>query len=181
MAARPPSKPPAEPFFPGDRATAPMALEETSDSAWHRFEALQKSHDVQFAPTEPGHSMPSGAGAFQTTLPAGREAPVLPPPVPAARRLTVDEVMLVARRNNRACPLPARWAELHALLPAHDTRGGALQAPPPIDGPAWDQVSPMQKRLRVRDHIEWADRGGVLREVHDFLARLPEDEWLHFG
>ena len=156
-----------------------MALEESSESAWQRFEDLQKSHEVQFAPTETADSLPSGARAFQATLPASREAQLRPRPAP--RQLTVDEVMLLARRNNRACPLPGPWTQLHALLPAHSARGRALAPPPPIDGPAWDQVSPMQKRLRVRDHIEWADRAGVLREVHEFLARLPEEEWLHFG
>jgi len=180
MAATLPPKPPAEPFFHGDRATAPMALEESSESAWQRFEDLQKSHDVQFAPTEVADSLPSGARAFQTTLPAAREAQ-LHARRAAVRQITVDQVMLLARRNNRACPLPGPWAELHALLPAHNARGRSLAPPPPIGGPDWDQVSPMQKRLRVRDHIEWADRAGVLREVHEFLARLPEEEWLHFG
>jgi hypothetical protein len=37
----------------------------------------------------------------------------------------------------------------------------------------------MQKRLRLRDQIEWAEQAGVLAAVHDFLAALPEEQWLH--
>lgn len=52
--------------------------------------------------------------------------------------------------------------------------------PAPIDGPAWDVVSPMQKRLRLRDQIEWAERAGGLASLHAFLVALSEEQWLHF-
>jgi hypothetical protein len=43
------------------------------------------------------------------------------------------------------------------------------------------RVSPIQKRLRLRDHIEWASASGVLAAVHSFLSSLPETDWEHFG
>jgi hypothetical protein len=38
----------------------------------------------------------------------------------------------------------------------------------------------MQKRLRLRDQIEWAERAGALMAVYDFLLGLPEEQWFHF-
>ena len=87
-------------------------------------------------------------------------------------------VMLVARRNNRACPMPPAWQALHDLLAGQAQPGRPV--PPPIDGPAWDAVSPMQKRLRLRDQIEWAERAGSLASLHRFLVGLDEEQWLHF-
>ena len=179
-------KPPDVPFvphFPGDRATAPGALEELGDSAWHRFEELQQKQDRQFAATEPGRRAPDTASrAFQVTQPMTIQ-PGGAAPARGARRakgpLSLDDVMLVARRNNRACPMPASWAVVHALLLAQAPQAAA-SVPAPVDGPAWDAVSAMQKRLRLRDQIEWAERVGALAAVHAHLVKLDEDDWLHF-
>ena len=93
-------------------------------------------------------------------------------------KATLEEVMALARRNNRSCPLPAPWAVFYELLPARVTDGA--KAPPPVDRQGWTASSAMHKRLRLRDQIEWADRTGVLQHAHDFLARLPEEHWHHF-
>ena len=179
--ARKPSDALFVPHFPGDRATAPGALEAVSDSAWQQFEQLQQAQDRQFAATEPGRRGPDTTSrAFQVTQPMaaqpGGAAPSRPRPKPV---VSLDEVMLLARRNNRACPLPAAWSALHALLLTHAPQG-ALGVPAPVDGPAWNVVSPMQKRLRLRDQLEWAERVGALAAVHGHLMALAEEDWLHF-
>ena len=177
--AKPPTPNPFVPFFPGDRATAPMGLEEESESAWQRFQELHAAHEQPFAPTEPGHP-PTSARSFMTTQPLDGAPALGRTPAPASRKaLTLDHVMVLARRNNRACPMPGAWAQLVTLLPPREQRGSTIAPPPPIDGPAWGAVSPMQKRLRLRDQIEWAEQAGVLVAVHDFLAALPEEQWLH--
>lgn len=168
---RPPAKPEGSaPLFPADRATAPMALERNSESAWALFEQLRTGEEVPQKPAEP-------APGYEPTEPMGIPAPtaasVVPPP-----RVTLDEAMGLARRNNRACPLPAPWAAFYDLLPARPADGA--KAPPPIDRQGWAASSAMHKRLRLRDQIEWADRTGVLQQAHDFLARLPEEHWHHF-
>ncbi|NUO72427.1 MAG: hypothetical protein HOQ10_06900 [Frateuria sp.] len=177
-------KSPPDPFAPryaGDRATAPGALEDLGETAWQRFEELRQRSDRQFAPTQPARrGPPSGSQAFQPTQPM-TQPPGGEPARKVARRkapLSLDDVMLVARRNNRACPMPAQWQALHELLAAQQQQGPAV--PVPIDGPAWDVVSPMQKRLRLRDQLEWAERAGALAAVHAFLVALAEEDWLHF-
>lgn len=177
-------KTPPDPFAPryaGDRATAPGALEELGETAWQRFEELRQRSDRQFAPTEPGRrDAADSPPAFQPTQPMTQPpgGEVARKPVRRKAPLSLDEVMVLARKNNRACPMPAQWQALHELLMAQHQQG--IPAPPPIDGPAWDAVSPMQKRLRLRDQIEWAERAGALAAVHAFLVRLHDEQWLHF-
>ncbi|WP_427912789.1 hypothetical protein ACPWT1_19520 [Ramlibacter sp. MMS24-I3-19] len=67
-----------------------------------------------------------------------------------------------------------------AARPAFGPAAARTRRAVPIDGPAWNVVSPMQKRLRLRDQVEWAEGAGALAAVHAFLVALPEDEWLHF-
>jgi hypothetical protein len=107
---------------------------------------------------------------------AARRAPA----EPMATAVTLEQAMSMARRNNRACPLPAHWAAFFKLLPPRVAEGRAFAPPAPVDGPAWAATSAMQKRLRLRDQIEWAERQGALQVAHDFLAALPEEQWHHF-
>ncbi|HZY17955.1 MAG TPA: hypothetical protein VFE82_05695 [Ramlibacter sp.] len=161
--------------FPAERATAPDALEETSESAWQRFLALQEAPGADFERTQ----AQSGRLAFDPTRPmepqADRDAASGTGPV------TLDDVMVLARRNNRACPVPAQWAAFHRLLPTQALQGRVLVAPPPLQNAEWPATSPISKRLRLRDQIEWAARTGALQVAHDFLAALPEDQWHHLG
>jgi hypothetical protein len=153
-----------------------MAIEQDSHSAWQRFEDLQQALERGDAPPTPtGFAATQPMGA----LPAGSQ----PAPMPApARAITLDEVMLLARRKNRACPVPAKWAEFHKLLPARGAdKARPLPAPAPVDGGAWNVTSDMQKRLRLRDQIEWAEREGALGPVGEFLAGLTDEDWHHFG
>lgn len=165
-----PPQPEPQPFFPASRATAPMGLEMDTDSAWQRFEALREGREAK--PTQPA---PPGYEPTQPMdpMPRGR-LPEAPPPV------SLDDVMNLARRNHRACPLPAPWAAFHDLLPARVVDGRTQAAPLPVDRKGWTATSAMQKRLRLRDQIEWAYRAGVLQAAHDFLAKLPEEHWHHF-
>jgi hypothetical protein len=45
----------------------------------------------------------------------------------------------------------------------------------------WGQLSGLQKRLRFRDHVEWAERHGRLGQVAHFIGGLPEAGWVHMG
>jgi hypothetical protein len=177
--ARKPSRESHVPHFPGDRATAPGALEELGDSAWQRFEELRQQQDRHFAATQPAQRAPDTLHrAFQATQPMTVQPGMRRPGPRLKAPLTLDEVLLVARKNNRACPMPAPWKALHELLLAQAQHGAKV--PGPVDGPAWDAVSPMQKRLRLRDQLEWAEKVGALAPVHAFLVALPEQDWLYF-
>ncbi len=188
-----------QPLFPGDRATAPMALEDESETTWKQFEDLLSSKDMGFdrglsapVPAEPEAPAESDEETRRETVPTyeatqampmaqRQQAPAAPPAATSARAIEVNDVMTLARRTNRACPMPPQWVAFHQLLPVREQQGRRLPPPPPIEGTAWSASSPMQKRLRLRDQIEWADRTGALLAAYDFLAALPEEQWHHFG
>jgi hypothetical protein len=134
-------------------------LEKNTDTSWAAFQALQDQQEQGFKSTEPS---------------------TLPPPKAAsgpAGLLSVDDVMQEVRRNNRLCPKPLVWQRLYEWLPH---KGPGLPGVPATRA-EWDQLSPMHKRSRLREHIEWAAMQGVLQKVHEALKALPEERWHHIG
>lgn len=180
---RPPRSPAPATFVAGTRATAPVPLEETSESAWQMFQELQRVHGqpVSQSKDAPPASVPKGFEATQPMQAAAPPSQAQTPPRPAGPVASLDAVMQLARRNNRACPLPEPWAALHRHLPPRLAGGKSYPAPAPVDGGAWGVTSAMQKRLRLRDQIEWAEREKGLQAVFEFLLGLREEEWHHFG
>jgi hypothetical protein len=133
-------------------------VEKNTETSWALFEALQHQHER----------------GFEQTAAAGLE------PVASSRRggdLTVDDVIVEIRRNNRVCPLPKVWQKLYEFLP---NKTPAL-ATVPATAEEWQRLSSLQKRTRLKEHIEWAAAQGVLKQVHAALQRLPEDRWFHMG
>lgn len=142
-----------------DAERALEVVEKDSDTSWAMFEAINTQQERGFEKTRPS-GLESQRGAGEP---------------PAA--VTLDDVLVEVRRNNRVCPMPTVWVRLHALLP---------NKPPQLAGvPAtreeWTRTPSLQKRARLREHIEWAASQGVLPQVHEVLRALPEAKWHHMG
>ena len=87
---------------------------------------------------------------------------------------TLEDVINFAKSNARVCPLPEPWTELWNMLPK--TNG---ESPPaPLVDAAW-ALPARSKMIRLREHLEYADRHGVLADVDAFLQSLSESDWLH--
>lgn len=143
---------------PGGR-TEVEVVEKTTDTSWAMFQALQGQSERGFEKTRP------------TSLAVAPGHPA------AADAITIDDVLVEARRNNRVCPLPAIWQRLYAYLP----NTGPHLSKVPATHAEWQQVPSLQKRARLREHIEWAASQGVLRQVYEALRELPENRWHHIG
>jgi hypothetical protein len=142
----------------------PEVKELDADSGWDRWQELAARQDAGFAQT------------VAATLPKDADKPVQPIVPARASMVTVDEVLLVARRNNRVCPVPAMWNRIYNMLP---------DRPPhlvrPLQGADWAQTSSLAKRMVLRDQIEWAATAGLLGHLRDLLEALPEEYWHHMG
>lgn len=134
-------------------------VEKNTDTSWALFQALQGQQQHGFEKTRPT-DLSGGAGN------GGKP-----------EHVTIDDVLVEARRNNRVCPLPAIWQRLYAYLP----NTGPHLAKVPATHAEWAQVPALQKRARLREHIEWAASQGVLRQVYEALKKLPENRWHHIG
>ena len=139
---------------------------EGGESTWDLWNEASRQLDKAFAPTQP-----MGVSVVIDARPTAAQAR-------SDGRLTADAVMLIARRNNRVCPQPAVWTRLYRQL--EGDRYMDLQ-PPPVEHWIWSKLSALQKRLRFREHLEWAERHGKLREVAGFVGNLAESDWLHMG
>lgn len=140
-------------------AEAFEVVEKASDTSWAMFQALQGQQER----------------GFEKTRPTGLAAPQGSEPLP--EEITLDDVLVEVRRNNRVCPMPAIWQRLYAYLP----NTGPHLSKVPATHAEWSQVPSLQKRARLREHIEWAASQGVLRQVYDALRKLPENRWYHMG
>lgn len=138
-----------------DRATAPAALESIGDSAWLEFQRLQRARS---------QPEPPAAEAGASAAPAGP---------------TAESLIELAHHNRRTAPLPQHWELLYALLPRIRQGPQILLPPAPLLGAQWDATTDMEKRVRLREQIRWAEQHHGLRVVHRFLASLAEDEWGH--
>jgi len=94
---------------------------------------------------------------------------------------TLDELLLLATKYDRVCPLPQEWSRLFELLPDKRRAGNGWEPALPLILAAWHDTPPMLKMLRLREHIEWAGSHGALSAAGEFLESLPEEKWLHLG
>ena len=99
------------------------------------------------------------------------------------RRLvvTLEQALEEAQKNDRVCPLPQRWNELYELLPDRARRGNSWEPALPLILAAWWDTAAMSKKIRFREHIEWASEHGCLDVIYAFMQNLKEEEWFHIG
>ena len=154
--------PPKRPF--ADSMPMPVAVERDTDSAWVQFQDLSSRQDARFAATVP-----------QALVRAAPENAAQAPQ--RARAITLDEVLLEARRGNRVCPVPVLWHEFFDLLP--DKTPGQPTAP--LDARAWRETSSLAKRMVFREQLEWAEARGALGAAMDFIRKMREEDWHHMG
>ena len=95
---------------------------------------------------------------------------------------TPESLWAFCTSENRLVPMPERWNELFQML--KNTRqklSGGWEPPLPLILAAWHHSMPLDKQLRFKEHLEWADQQGQIAEVGRFLRSLPESDWCHLG
>ena len=93
-----------------------------------------------------------------------------------------DSLWAYCTANNRLVPMPPQWNGLYNLL--KNTRqkpSGGWEPPFPLALAAWHHSMPIEKQLRFKEHLQWAQVQGQLEEIGNFLHSLPEAQWCHFG
>lgn len=77
--------------------------------------------------------------------------------------------------------MPSHWKALWEMLPNRKRVGGGWEPALPLILAAWHDTPVLLKMVRLKEHIDWAEKHGVLDEVDKFLRSLSESEWAHVG
>ncbi len=95
---------------------------------------------------------------------------------------TFDDVWSYCTASNRLVPMPQHWNRVFELLKNKRQKpsGGWIPSMPLILA-AWNSTMPIEKQLRFKEHIQWADDNNQLEEISDYLRALSESNWCHFG
>ncbi len=93
--------------------------------------------------------------------------------------LNLADAIAEANKNGRVCPQPMQWNELWEKLPNRTRKGLGWEPPLPLILTAWWDTPILAKKLRFREHLEWADKHGILGEIYEFMTNLTEDQWYH--
>jgi hypothetical protein len=95
---------------------------------------------------------------------------------------TFDSLWEYCTQNSRLVPLPQQWNHLFQILKNKQQKpNGGWEPSPPLILAAWHHSMPIEKQLRFKEHIEWAQRQGQLEKIGVFLRSIPEAQWCHFG
>ena len=167
------------PYVRGDPIPKVEAIEKDTDTTWAEFANLAAADNRRFADTAPASKgfSDTEVRAYAPTTPAPLQNLNARPADPVVRELTVVEVMVEARKNNRVCPKPEKWQQLYDMLPGRKPS----EPPPPLVGAAWNGTPSIPKRMCFREHIEWAAGQGALQQVYTYMKSLPESDWHHMG
>lgn len=170
------------PYQSGDPIPSADSVEKDTDTSWALWSGLAASENRGFAdtapPTEP-MKFSAEERSYAATVPAALQAAA--PKAPGRRELSIVEVMVEARLNNRVCPQPARWQQLYDMLPEKKHSSAGWEPPPPLIDAAWLGTPSIPKRMCFREHLEWAATHDCLQQVFTFMKSLPESEWHHMG
>lgn len=90
---------------------------------------------------------------------------------------TIELLLAYCVKGGRVCPTPIKWNDLWEMLPNRRRSNIGWEPPLPLVLGAWWHTSDQEKRERLIEHIQWADRHGALDRVDAFLRGLPEHEW----
>ena len=94
---------------------------------------------------------------------------------------TLDSLWAFCTSENRLVPQPEHWNKLFQMLKNTRQKPTGGWEPLPLILAAWHHSMPLEKQLRFKDHLQWANDQGQLQEVGKYLRSLKEYEWCHFG
>lgn len=75
------------------------------------------------------------------------------------------------------CPWGQAWDGLWRLLPGRKRHGEAWEPALPLILTGWYISSNLDKALRLREHIEWADQHDAIDVIDQYLRDLPAESW----
>lgn len=180
------SKPPAppkpklvnHPYDALDPIPQPDVVEKSSETTWALWQDVHDKEHARYADTVPLTAPGPGMGA---TRPGANSSGLPFRPAAVQGASGADLLTQEAKRNNRVCPKPDQWRQLHDMLRARAPQASAAALAPPFAGTEWQRTTSLAKRLSFRSLIDWTIANALVEDALRFLRALPEDQWHHMG
>lgn len=77
--------------------------------------------------------------------------------------------------------MPKEWKQLYDMLPDTRRLGNSWDPPLPLILGAWHDTPALQKLIRLREHMVWANEYGVLEAVDRYVRSILESGWFPVG
>jgi hypothetical protein len=94
---------------------------------------------------------------------------------------TADQLITYCQENGRVCPQPSLWNDFWELLPDRNREGAGWEPSLPLILAAWHHSSDADKRIRLEEHIRWAEQHNGLEQASAYLRGLSESDWHYLG
>lgn len=83
--------------------------------------------------------------------------------------------------NERVCPKRDYWNQLWVINAKAKTFDSILnQNKSPLLDEKSSEQEKLQRSVRLRKYIEFADKNNLINEMDGFIRSIPEDKWHHF-
>ena len=93
----------------------------------------------------------------------------------------LDALWAECTASDRLVPMPPQLNQLFGFLKnTRQNPSGAWEPPLPLILAAWEHSTPIEKQLRFKEHLAWAQQNDQLATIRAFLRSLPEAQWCHF-
>lgn len=89
--------------------------------------------------------------------------------------MSLDQLVVYCRDNERVCPRPQEWNQLYQMLPDVKPRGLGWKPSAPLILAAWWETSDEEKQERLETHLRWAAEHDALEPVEQFVRSLTEN------
>lgn len=180
MATRKPPRTPdtLPPYHRFDPIPQPDVDEKGSDTAWQLFNEVQAKEQDRYADTV-AHTRPGGLKRTKTDS-QQPGAPIRPAPSNAGAS-GMQKLVEETRRNNRVCPVPAKWKEFDAALRLSVSQEVARSLPPALSDRNWNQTTSLAKRLMFRSVVDWCAEHKLVEPALQYVRALSESDWHHMG
>lgn len=175
--APPKPRPASHPYDALDPIPQPEVIERSSETTWELWNDVRDKEHVRYADTVPLTVPGPGLGATRS----GAKESGRPLRSAAAGASGAELLNQETKRNNRVCPKPAQWRQLHDTLCAKSLPGAAAALAPPFDADQWRGTTSLAKRLSFRQLIDWAIAHALVEDTLRLVRALPEDQWHHMG
>lgn len=94
------------------------------------------------------------------------------------KKITLEELKIYVKSNNRICPMPTKWLRMHEIIKRYSV-GKTLPNLMPLILNGWE-ASDDEKRDRLESQIDFSFKNSILfSRISNYLLNLKDADWYY--